>query len=424
MSHPIWELWTPKQRERMGGMLTLLGREDLYDGFPIVQVAGTNGKGSVCHYLDNILRVAGYRVGLFTSPHLYHETERIKVNGEEVAQEWLTETLDVLYQAHPDLRLFDAYLYAAIRYFEQQQVDIAVFETGLGGGMDVTSALLPILSCTCTIGLDHTQILGDTLSEIAIHKAGIAKPGVPMVLYPVQQPEAKEAFLAECSRLNSHVIPLASEEIAITEKEGRVSFTLHHGPFRLRNVRVPLLGRHQAYNAATAALCVRLLGTRRFPVEKESIIQGIETTVYHGRLEILGQSPLILLDGAHNEEGARSLVDAVSALAGGRSITLLAAIMADKDAAGVAGVLAPLCRRVITTLAKEERGLDPGELAQHYRSCGVDASPIRDPQEAFDYALKSTPKEGILLIAGSLYLPQAIGLVDGALPKPMDPNPS
>ncbi|MDL2225757.1 bifunctional folylpolyglutamate synthase/dihydrofolate synthase [Eubacteriales bacterium OttesenSCG-928-M02] len=407
MSHRIWELWTEAQKVRMGDMLSLMGREDLFDDFPIIQVAGTNGKGSVCAYLAKVLEEAGYKVGLFTSPHLYRETERIRINGEEIDLKYLTRKLDAIYEEVPETRLFSAYLAVAMEYFDKERVDIAVVETGLGGAMDVTSALLPILCCTCTIGLDHMEVLGETLEEIAVQKAGIAKPGIPMVLYPVIGEAARAAFTAECQRLGAPVLPLEEADFSIEEHRGKIRLDYHRDGLMLDGIQIPLLGRHQAYNAATAIRCAEALREMGYTIADDAIRRGIEGTVHQGRLEVIGEEPLVLVDGAHNVEGAMALRDAVQSIAFGRPVYLLTAMMADKDVDGVAKILWPMAEKVVATLAKEERGMDPEKLAAHY---GEKAVAVTDPKAAYERIREMTPTDGVIVIAGSLYLPERIGL--------------
>lgn len=205
----VLRIWDDVQRERLSGVAQTLGLETpLFTGFPTVHVAGTNGKGSVCAMVAAILMASGYRTGLFTSPHLYRENERILVDGTPILEEVLTAYLDEIYARYPDLRLFDGYLYAALRWYTRQKVAFGVMEAGVGGALDATNILLPQVTAIATIGMDHREILGDTLCEIALQKAGIAKPGVPMALYPRYPGEVERTIRDYCRRVGAPSLPM------------------------------------------------------------------------------------------------------------------------------------------------------------------------------------------------------------------------
>ena len=352
-----------------------------------IHVAGTNGKGSTCAMLESIYRAAGLRVGLFTSPHLVSFRERIQVNREliseqdaarlvEDCQPWVTL---VGHEQQPTF--FEVVTVMAMRHFANQNCDLVIWETGLGGRLDATNIVTPLVSVISNIGLDHQQWLGDTLEKIAAEKAGIIKPGVPVVTAP-QHPEAlrviKQVAHSRRSKL-THVVTDSSRR------------TAHH---------VSLSGEHQRLNAALASATVEVL-QEIIPVSAEAIRRGLETVHWPGRLQLFTRptGQRVLLDGAHNTDGAEVLRTAIQYE---RPITLILGILNDKDWRAMCHILAPLAGRLLLVPVASERTCRPEELATVCR--------LENPQadivvcESLADALTRSASDPFVVIAGSLYL--------------------
>lgn len=395
--------WTLEQRQRFERTAELLDIYGLYDSVPTVHVCGTNGKGSVCAFLAQILTEAGYRTGLFTSPHLYHATERIQIDGQPISQAELTALLRRAHRNDTQASLFEYYTAAALWYFDQQNVDVAVIETGIGGELDCTSIVSPC-ACACAgIGIDHESILGNDLAATARQKAGIAKPGVPMVLYPRQDEVARDAFAWQCRRIEAPVYDLRSTEIQSRIVEGGQFLDFEYGDLQIHNAEIRLLGRHQVYNAVTAAYTVWLLNHNGFNIREEHIMTGLENARWPGRLELL-EDGQVLLDGAHNVQAVRSLAQALEDFFPGRSCVILTAVMADKDVQGIAHELGKISERVVCTCADVKRGLPAEEYARLFPAAKQNA----DPRSAFEIAKEMCSDDDLLVVCGSLYLPELI----------------
>ncbi len=400
--------WTEEVKQALELYAPLLG-PDLIDRPPMMHVAGTNGKGSICAYLYSILRCAGYDAGLFSSPHLYHPTERILRNGEPVHTEVLDKLLEEAQERMPGVAYFQQMLYAALHSFDG--CDIAVMEAGIGGLYDITNLLSPVVSVLANMGLDHRLLLGDTLYSVAFHKAGIAKPGTPMVIYPGLGKEALMAVKEQCELAEAPMVYAADLPMKAWQegKKTLVQFTgerLLTGPIVL-----PLLGAHQAKNAQTA-VCAALCLPQSFRITPHAIEKGLQEAVWHGRLELKtvdGQE--VLLDGAHNVQSAEILVQTLKTLFPGQKTVLLCAMMEDKDVAGIAKVLAKVSGDIIATQAEQQRGMSAYALCQVFRGMGKHARAVPFPKEALAEALAlAKQKDALLVAAGTLYLPKALGL--------------
>src|SRR5512138_4022327 len=297
--------------------------------YAILHVAGTNGKGSTCAMAAEALRAAGHRVGLYTSPHLQRFEERIQVNGAPISADALAARVEEVRRACPwheaapeveRLTYFEFATLLGLLHLARERVDVAVVEVGLGGRFDATNAVLPRVAAVARIGLDHTQLLGDTVEQIAFEKAGIFKPGVPAVVHAHQPPGALETLRAEAARRGA---PLTVAPVA------------WDGP-------VALAGPHQRGNAALAAAALRELARAGVPVPEEAIAGGIARARWPGRLEEVAG---VLLDGAHNPDGAAALAAALSALHPGRPVELVFGVLSDKDHHGMLAALGPAARR-------------------------------------------------------------------------------
>ncbi len=371
--------------ERVERALDALGHPER--AAPILQVGGTNGKGSTCAMAAAALRAAGHRTGLYVSPHLVRFNERIQVDGREIEDAALQAETEEVRAACPwherggpedRLTYFEFATILAFVHFARAKVDVAVVEVGLGGRLDATSAATPRVSAVARIGLDHVQLLGDTVEAIAREKAGIFKPGVPAVVHASQPDGALAALRAEAARRGApfHVAPAGWA-----------------GP-------IGLAGAHQRGNAALASAALGLLDAAGVRVSQEAIAHGIATARWPGRLEQVGG---VLLDGAHNPDGAAALAAALPALHPGRPVELVFGVLADKDHQAMIEALAPAVRRFHLVAPPSPRARPPGELLPLVEP-RVPADVHASVEEAIACALRAAADGALVCVAGSLYL--------------------
>jgi dihydrofolate synthase/folylpolyglutamate synthase len=390
------------------------GRPDR--AYPSAHIAGTNGKGSTAAFLESILRRAGFRTGLNTSPHLERINERVRVAGEEISDEAFAETLtrmaslteellaDGRLRAHPTY--FECVTALAFEYFAQQRVDFGVFEVGLGGRLDATNIVTPVVSIVTLIDFDHENFLGHSLAEIAGEKAGILKPAVPVVVAE-QRLEARQTILARAAKLGCPVVEV-SQAFRIDQESTENGFA------RARATEIAsgwsmelapsLAGRFQLQNALNAVAATRLLQDRDYRIADEAIAEGIATTVWPGRLEKLRSHPDVYLDGAHNPSAARELVRFWEGNFADRKIFLLYGALRDKAVDEVAGLLFPYAAEVIFTESRTSRAISASQLAEIAAHHAARSSVIADAEEALDCALAKAAPADAIFITGSLYL--------------------
>src|SRR5580692_9754432 len=384
--------------------------------YPSAHIAGTNGKGSTAAFLESILRHAGFRTGLNTSPHLEKINERIRVDGEEISDADFADVLTRIQtvteellaagklRAHPTY--FECVTAMAFQYFAEQRVEFAVFEVGLGGRRDVTNILTPVVSIITRIDFDHENFLGHSLREIASEKAGILKQSVPVVLAE-QRPEAREVVVARAAELRCPVI-----DTTTAYKIDRQS--MHDGCVRARVTEVSsgweielaprLPGRFQLQNALNAVAAARLLRGRGFRISDEHITEGVASTVWPGRIEKLQSHPDVYLDGAHNPSAARELATFWEENFASRKIYLLYGALRDKAVDEVAGLLFPFAAVVIFTEPRTSRAISAAQLAEISAHHAAQSSVITDAEQALDYALSKAAPGDAFFITYSLYL--------------------
>jgi dihydrofolate synthase/folylpolyglutamate synthase len=368
-----------------------------------IHVAGTNGKGSTCAMLESIYRAAGLRVGLFTSPHLVSFRERIQVNRQLISETDIVRLVSEMqpwFVAFPKEHrptFFEVVTVMALRYFAEQECDLVVWETGLGGRLDATNIVTPLASVITNIQYDHQQWLGTTLGQIAAEKAGIIKPGVP-ILTATNEPEALEIIERTARERNAPLATVAADGNP-PPTTGRESFVaLCRGAATL-----PLLGEHQQLNAALAVATVGVLqGT--IPVSKSAIGKGLSSVQWPGRLQLVTRPDgrKLLLDAAHNPAGADILGTAVKKYFPSETPTLVLGILRDKDWPAMCARLAPLAARIVTVAVGSERTATATELALACRA----ANPAAEVFEcaSFAEAAKEISHDTFVVIAGSLYL--------------------
>ena len=400
--------------ENISVLAERLGRPDR--AYPSAHVAGTNGKGSTAAFLEAILRNAGFRTGLNTSPHLERINERIRVNGEDIGDETFAEVLsrvqaiteellaDGKLRAHPTY--FECVTAMAFEYFAQQRVEFGVFEVGLGGRLDSTNILTPAVSIITRIDFDHENFLGHSLREIAGEKAGIIKPAVPVVIAE-QRPEAKEVILNRAKELLSPVIDTAEsfriEAESVDNGLVRAQVTEVASGWSIE-LAPSLPGHFQLQNALNAVAAARLLQQRGFRISDESISRGIATTVWPGRIEKIHSNPDIYLDGAHNPSAARELAHFIEESLNGKRIYLLYGALRDKAVDEVAGLLFPLAAEVVLTAPATSRAISAMQLEEITAHYANKSTTIADAGEAIDYALSKASPDDVIFITGSLYL--------------------
>jgi dihydrofolate synthase/folylpolyglutamate synthase len=385
-------------------------------GYSAVHIAGTNGKGSTAAFLEAILRRAGRRTGLYTSPHLEKINERIRIAGEEISDEAFAETFTRLHQlteemlaagellAHPTY--FECMTAMAFDAFARGGIEWGIFETGLGGRLDATNVVQPAVTVITRIDFDHENYLGHSLREIAGEKAGILKRGVPAVLAP-QMAEAREVILARARELGCAVSE--TEKIFRVEEE-----TFEKGRVRARVVETAtgkaykiaprLAGRFQLQNALNAVAAARLLEAGGAGITQEAIEAGIAAAEWAGRLEQLQAAPDVFLDGAHNPGAARELAEFWEQNYAGRRLWLVYGALRDKAVDEIAGLLFPRAAEVILTEPRTPRALSARLLAEmaghHAERCAV----VAEPEEAVERALAAAGPGDAVFITGSLYL--------------------
>lgn len=371
--------------------------------FPSFHIAGTNGKGSTAAMLHRILCLGGYRTALYTSPHLVSFTERIRIGDQEISPDEVVALAEEVWQrtltADIALTFFEFVTLMAFIYFARQGVDVAVVEVGLGGRLDATNLVTPVVSMITTISKDHEAYLGSDLRSIAREKAGIIKAEVPVVL---------GALPAEVLDLFEEI---ASEREARTyffEREFRI-FLKNQGLFEyigihqnIPELSLALPGRHQRYNAAVALGALEVAGGA-FPVSGALIREGLATVSWPGRFEVMLERPTVVLDGAHNGEGVKALIETIEDFRQGRRIKLLFASMEDKEWRLMLNMLVDVVDEMVLTRVSMERSAVPKQLASHVAG-RVPHRVMNDARQGLGYLLTSARPEDIVLVAGSLYL--------------------
>jgi len=383
---------------------------------PIVHIAGTNGKGSTAAFMERILREAGFRTGLNTSPHLERINERIRIAGKEISDERFAESFtriqavieELLAEgklcAHPTY--FECVTALAFEAFAREHVEFAVIEVGLGGRLDATNVVSPAVSVITRIDFDHENYLGHSLVEIAGEKAGILKQQVPAV-FAAQLPEARNVLLERAKELRCLVVE--TNEAYRVEEE-----TLEDGCVRARIVEVAgskefplwlrLPGRFQLQNALSALAAAQILQNRKYLISDENMVQGINAAEWPGRLERLQKRPDVYLDGAHNPGAARELAAFLKENFAGRKVYLIFGAMRDKAVDEVSGLLFPHAQEVIFTQPGTPRAVSATQLATMAGDHAAHFTIIKDATEALETALSKARPDDVIFITGSLYL--------------------
>ncbi len=400
---------------RMRRLVEMLGSP--HTQYPVVHVAGTKGKGSTSALIAGVLQEAGYKVGFYTSPHMIDFTERIQVNRVPVTHGELVTLVEDLKPAVAqieELTTFELTTAAGFLHFARQKVDIAVIEVGLGGRLDATNVVDPLISVITSLSMDHMNVLGDTLAKIAAEKAGIIKPGRPVVVSP-QKPvaiEVVEQIAAErkspLTRVDDNYgyvpirISLKEQVFEIHRKKGGIVL-----PVGIE-FSLPLLGAHQAQNALTAFAVLEKLQRMGWKIELENIQHGFAQVKWPGRFEILQHDPLVIIDSAHNLDSAEKLAQTVRDYLPGKPLTLIFGASEDKDVTGMFKVLAPVSQKIIVTQSVHPRSFDSAQLGEVAKSFSPDVTVEPKLEGALKKALKETPPDGVVLVTGSIFVAAGI----------------
>jgi len=408
--------------ERMVKLMQLMG--DPHKKYPVVHIAGTKGKGSTAAMVASILRKAGYRTGFYTSPHLQDFTERIQVDGAPISREQLVAAVDQI-RSHlakiPEITTFEITTAIAFKDFYDKQVDVAVVEVGLGGRLDATNVVDPLVSVITSLSFDHMNVLGDSIAQIAAEKGGIIKPDKPVVLAP-QWKEAREVieqiaeernapltiigrdyFFGEHSRsLDGQTFFLWSKDEQELVNEyissgGRTDWEPEH-------FSIPLLGMHQVENAATAYATIQVLRDSGFSISREAILSGFAQVDWPGRFEILQKSPLIIIDSAHNQDSALRLRLAMDDYLNGKPIILLFGSSEDKDVRGMFSHLLPRVRTLVATRSTHPRAMEPKLLVELANQFGKHAIETQSIEEGLAEAIKQAGKDAAIMVTGSIFV--------------------
>jgi len=392
---------------RMERFLGLLGNPE--KGLKTIHIAGTKGKGSTAAMISSVLKEAGLKVGLYTSPHLVSFRERIRVNGNEIPENELCRILEEIKPHIESIKksdppsFFEIYTAIAFLYFKSQNVDFAVLETGMGGRLDATNAANAKISIITPISFEHIQKLGDTLREIASEKAGIIKDNTFCISAP-QEKEALEVIENACRGKNARFC-LVGKDIIFEEdyfNGDEQNFKVWGRFGEYHDLKLKLLGRHQIINAALGIAAVESLCEYGVIISEDSIKKGFLNVDWPGRLEIINKDPHIVLDGAQNQASAKALVEAIKRHFNFNKVILVLAMSKDKDIAGTVRVLSEFADEIIVTQAQNPRAAEPEKIAKFFKDKPI--SLARDSKEALNIAYSKTKKGDIIIITGSLFL--------------------
>lgn len=393
-------------------LLELLGNPQ--DKLNIIHVAGTNGKGSTCSFITSILKESGYKVGLYTSPFLETFTERIRVNGENIPKEDVARIVNII-KENIETMVSEGYSYPtefeivtamALYYYCEQEVDYVALEVGLGGRYDATNIIKKSeVSVIASISLDHVGILGDSVAKIAYEKGGIIKENGVAIVYD-QSDEAKDVIKEICREKNAKYIEVKFDDINVKQSD-IYSQTYDCTVFdeKYENLEIKLIGDHQINNSMLALGAINYLKeNKKLNISEESIRKGLINTKWPGRIEKIMENPIFIIDGAHNEDGAKSLAKSIEKNFNGKKATLLIGMLEDKDIDGVLEILMPHFDKVITTTPDNPRAISCEALKEKISKYVDNIVAKPNIEDAVDYTLKNSKEDDIIISAGSLYM--------------------
>lgn len=385
--------------DRISALCEKLGNPQ--NNLKIIHVAGTNGKGSTCTICANILREAGYKVGLYTSPYVVDFRERIQINGEMIPEIDLAQCVTEVKSAADESGIksteFEFITAVAFLYFSKSGCDYVVLEVGLGGRFDATNVIPAPQACVlCSISLDHTSVLGDTVEKIAFEKCGIIKSGSRVIVYPKQKSEALKVITDTCRDYS--ILPVIPDLSLLTVGETGIYGT--KAEYKGISFTLPLAGEHMIYNAITAIESVKSI----IPdIPDEAVSSGISKSSMPARLELISDNPLVILDGGHNEDCATALRRYIKSILGDKKITAVISIMADKDYKKYLETVLPCVKRVVACRADVPRALDVSDLAREAEKYCDDVITFPDAVSAVRYALDNAESSDAVIVCGSFY---------------------
>jgi dihydrofolate synthase/folylpolyglutamate synthase len=376
----------------------------------VVHVAGTNGKGSVCNFISSILHQAGYSVGLYVSPHLERFSERIVVNGDEISDDDLEKIVEQVRPFVEEMKqqgnaptFFEIVTAVAFLYFQKRSVDYAVVEVGLGGRLDATNIVTPLVSVITNISLEHTNILGDSIEKIAFEKAGIIKERVPVVTATTGN--ARDVIAKVAKDHNAPVVFVEQTWWKRVSWDGKEQEFSIQGSLREYTVRTSLLGIHQGENIAVSLAAVEQMQMQGVFLTDADIVKGVEVASNPGRMEIVAESPTILLDGAHNPGGIKVLVEALTQDFTYKHLILVFGVLKDKDIPPMVAMIVPIADCIIVTKSSSPRAYDPVLLKEQITA----VDPLKEVvvtssvPEAVDFARRHARRKDLICVTGSLF---------------------
>lgn len=391
--------------ERMIQLMERLGNPHL--DIKTVHIAGTNGKGSTAALISSVLSTAGHKTGLYTSPHLERFSERIIIDGAEISEGDIDAISDKVKAAVRSLpagepTYFEFTTAMAFVYFANEDVDIAIIETGLGGRLDATNIISPLVSVITPVALDHAEYLGSTIEEVAAEKGGIIKEGVPIIIGK-QDIAATKVLATIAAEKGAKTFLFGSDFILSNPVEGSFNYSGINKSFS--SVEISLYGAHQQENASVALACLEVLAGSGFALSDNVLKKGIKEASWPGRFEVVSTNPEIILDGAHNPSAAKGLTASLKNRFNGDKGIIVAGFMADKDIEGILAELAPLASTIILTRTSEDRAFDPAggaaEIKKSLKCCEVTVIP--DMKEAINKGIMLAKEKSFIIITGSLY---------------------
>ena len=397
--------------ERINALLDKMGHPER--SLKFIHVTGTNGKGSTCAMLANMFTKAGYKTGLYTSPYLVRFNERIQIDGVQISDqdicvitEYIKPLADSIFEQPTEFEMVTA---LGFEYFARQKCDLVVCEVGMGGEFDATNVILPPEAAViCNIGLDHTEVLGDTLEKIAATKSGIIKPGCDAVIYR-EKPSVEDVIATRCKAVGAklHKADFADIQPVSHDLSGQI-FNWE----RFQALKLPLLGEHQLHNAAVALTTATVMQRRGWKLTDDDIREGLATVSWPGRFDVRRRDPLFIIDGGHNPQCIEALVKNIRDYLAGRELTILTGVLADKDYNCMYRDVAPFAKEFITITPGNPRALDAHDLAAYLTQFGKPATACDTVAAGVKLAVDHAGKDGVVLCYGSLYM---IGEIEAGL---------
>lgn len=404
--------YLPIKMDRMRHLCGLLGNPE--GGFPAVLVAGTKGKGSTAAMIASMVQAAGYRVGLYTKPHLVDFRERMRIDGELISSEELSllvgEARDAVVRGEGGPgwppTYFEVSAGIAFMHFARRAVDLAVIEVGIGGRLDATNVVNPVVSVIATVGYDHTDLLGNSLRRIAEEDTGIIRPAGRVVTVP--QPAAASEVIEAAAASKGAALIRVGREIryrTLRSSLGGIRVTVCGQHRSYRDLAVPMLGRHQALNAATAIGAVEALEAAGFSVPEAAVRAGLAGLRWPARIEVVRDCcPTLLVDVAHNAVSFQALRNVLDEVFPGRRVALVIGVLGNKDLAGIARIIAPRASVVFATRADDDRALPPADVAIGFCPWVSDIRIVEDPVDALECALETASPEDVVCVTGSFHV--------------------